>query len=85
MRLASARGIRPIDDIDGRMKRQAPRLLAGNANDLAPCHDHIVNNLTRGKDERDPVGSHADFGKRLGFVPQPLRRDLSFGGVQKLA
>ena len=46
-RLASG----PIDDIDRRVKRQGPRLLAGNANDLVPGHDHILNYLTCGKHE----------------------------------
>src|SRR2546430_17295931 len=49
VRLASGSGIGPIDDIDGRMEWQRARLLAGNANDLAPCHDYIVNHLASGK------------------------------------
>ena len=56
VRLASGSGSGPIDDIDGRMKRQCPRLLAGNSNDLAPGQDHILNHLTCGKHECDPVG-----------------------------
>src|SRR2546430_14561735 len=82
VRLVSGSGIGPIDDVDGRMEWQRARLLAGNANDLAPCHDYIVNHLASGKDERDPVGTHADFGERLGFGSQPLRKDVPFGGVQ---
>ena len=85
VRLASGSGIGPIDDIDGRMQWQRARLLAGNANDLAPCHDYIVYHLTSGKNERDPVGTHAHFGKRSGFATQPLRKDVPFGCVQYVA
>ncbi len=77
--------IRPIDDIDGRMQRQHSRLLAGDTNDLAACHDHVVNHFAGGKHERDPLGSHTHLGKRVDFGPQPLRKDAAFGGVQKLA
>src|SRR6266550_1978244 len=81
-RLGSVSGTGAIDDIHGRMKRQRARLLAGKANDLAPCHDYIFNDLTRGKDDRNPVGTHAHFGKRLDFGPQPLRKDVSLSSVQ---
>ena len=66
------------------MKRERSWLFAANANDLIPCHDHIVDDLATRQDERDPMGSYARLAKRMDLIPQPFGKDVSLCGIEQI-